>query len=64
MTEQLTDALRAHLRTSGVETARADLRSLMDRLARGADLDDDTAMAVAVEEVRAARSAPRSAATS
>lgn len=49
------DALRAYLRTSDVEVARADLRALMDRLAQRADLDDEAAMAVAVEEVRAAR---------
>ena len=55
------DALRAYLRTSDVESARADLRSLMDRLARGADLDDDAAMAVAVEEVRTVRGARRAA---
>jgi hypothetical protein len=34
----------------------------MDRLAQRADLDDETAMAVAVDEVRAARTARRSAA--
>jgi plasmid stability protein len=56
------DALRAYLRTSDVEEARADLRALMDRLAQRADLDDETAMAVAVDEVRAARTARRSAA--
>lgn len=56
------DALRAYLRTSDVEAARADLRSLMDRLAQwGTGLDDEAAMIVAVEEVgavRAARSSP------
>lgn len=41
--------------TSDVEVARADLRALMDRLAQRADLDDEAVMAVAVEEVRAAR---------
>ncbi len=55
------DALRAYLRTSDVEAARADLRALMDRLARGADLDDDAAMAIAVEEVAAVRGARRAA---
>lgn len=58
------DALRAYLRTSDVEAARADLRSLMDRLAQRADLDDDAAMAVAVEEVQAVRAARRSASIS
>lgn len=56
------DALRAYLRTSDVEAARADLRSLMDRFAqRGTGLDDEAAMTVAVEEVgavRATRSSP------
>lgn len=57
------DALRAYLRTSDVEAARADLRSLMDRLAQqGTDLDDEAAMAVAVEEVDAVRAARRSSA--
>ena len=55
------DALRAYLRTSDVESARADLRSLMDRLAGGADLDDDAAMALALEEVAAVRGARRGA---
>ncbi len=58
------DALRAYLRTSDVEAARADLRSLMDRLAQRADLDDDAAMAVAVEEVQAVRAARRAASVS
>lgn len=57
------DALRAYLRTSDVAAARADLRVLMDRLAQRADLDDEAAMAVAVEEVRATRAARRPAAT-
>jgi hypothetical protein len=57
------DALRAYLRTSDVEAARGDLRALMDRLTQRADLDDEAAMAVAVEEVRAARTARRSART-
>lgn len=57
------DALRAYLRTSDVEAARADLRSLMDRLGqRGTDLDDEAAMAVAVEEVDAVRAARGSSA--
>ncbi len=57
------DALRAYLRTSDVEAARADLRALMDRLAQRADLDDEATMAVAVEEVRATRAAQHPAAT-
>ncbi len=57
------DALRAYLRTSEVEAARADLRVLMDRLAHRANLNDEAAMAVAVQEVRATRAAQRSDAT-
>ncbi len=57
------DALRAYLRTSDVEVARADLRVLMDRLAQRADLDDEAAMAMAVEEVQATRTARRPAST-
>lgn len=57
------DALRAYLRTSDVDAARADLRSLMDRLAQRADLDDEAAMAVAVEEVNVVRAARRSSST-
>lgn len=57
------DALRAYLRTSDVDAARADLRALMDRLAHRADLDDEAAMAVAVEEVREVRAVRRSAAS-
>lgn len=51
------DALRAYLRAGEVEEASADLRALMDRLTQRTDLDDETAMGLAVEEVRAARSA-------
>jgi hypothetical protein len=58
------DALRAYLRTSDVEAARADLRALMDRVAQRANLDDQAAMAVAVDEVQAARTARPSASTS
>ncbi|CAN5483080.1 hypothetical protein BH23ACT6_BH23ACT6_25390 [soil metagenome] len=57
------DALRAYLRTSEVQEARADLRALMDRLAQRADLDDEAAMTLAVEEVRGVREAQRSAAS-
>lgn len=49
------DALRAYLRTGEVEAARADLRNLMDRLAQRADLGDEAAMTLAVDEARAAR---------
>ena len=52
------DALRAYLRTGELEAAGADLRQLMARVAQRADLDDEAAMALAVNEVRAARAAP------
>jgi hypothetical protein len=57
------EALRAYLRTNEVQEARADLRALMDRLAQRADLDDEAAMTLAVEEVRGVREARRSAAS-
>lgn len=57
------DALRAYLRTGEVEAARTDLRTLMDRLAQRTDLDDDAAVTLAVDEVRAVRTAQRSAPT-
>jgi len=57
------DALRAYLRTSDAEVARSDLRTLMDRLAQRTDLGDEAAMAVAIEEVQAARTERRSAST-
>jgi len=52
------DALRAYLRSGELEAAGADLRELMDRVAQRADLDDETAMALAADEVRAVRTAP------
>ena len=57
------DALRAYLRTSDAEVARSNLRTLMDRLAQRADLDDEAAMAVAIEEVKAARAERSSTST-
>lgn len=49
------DALRAYLHRGELEAARADLSALMDRLAEQAELSDQDAMAVAVDEVRAER---------
>lgn len=49
------DALRAYLRSGQLETAGADLKALMDRLAERSKLDDEEAMALAVDEVRAVR---------
>ncbi len=57
------DALRVYLGTDDARAAGADLRSLMDRVAQHSDLDDEAAMALAVDEVRAVRSARRSAST-
>jgi predicted transcriptional regulator len=54
------DALRAYLRAGQLEAAGADLKTLMDRLAERADLDDKEAMALAVEEVRTVRAARHS----
>ncbi len=50
------DALRAYLHNGELEAARADLVALMERLSRRADgLDDEAAMTLAVDEVRAVR---------
>lgn len=49
------DALRAYLRAGELETAGEDLRKLMNRIAERETLDDEAAMTLAVEEVRAAR---------
>ncbi len=54
--------LRAYLDAGRLEVAREELQALMDRLrlAGRGDLDDDQAMAIAVEEVRAVRASRRS----
>lgn len=53
------DALRAYLRTDDARAAGADLRALMDRVAQREVLDDEAAMALAVDEVRAVRAGRR-----
>jgi len=54
------DALRAYLRAGQMETARAELLGLMDRLeSRGDLLDDEEAMATAVKETRSVRTRRR-----
>ncbi len=58
------DALRAYLGSDDARAAGAGLRDLMDRVAQRSDLDDETAMALAVDEVRAVRAARRSVPTS
>ena len=57
------DALRAYLGAGELEAASADLRALMTRIAERAHLDDEAAVALAVEEVQAERTARRSAVT-
>lgn len=57
------DALRAYLGTGELEAASADLRALMNRIGKRANLDDEAAMALAVDEVQAVRAARRSAVT-
>jgi predicted transcriptional regulator len=54
------NAMRAYLGQRAWETARDDLRALMDRVAGRSGLDDDAAMELAVEEVRAVRTGPSS----
>ena len=49
------DALRAYLGNGTLEAARESLRGLMDRVAARSDLDDEEAIALAVDEVRAVR---------
>jgi hypothetical protein len=59
------DALRSYLASGHGERAREQLGSLLDRVARGSDLDEESAMALAIEEVHAvrrARNAKRSSA--
>ena len=53
------DPLRSYLRSAESEAAQEDLRELMERLAARADLDEDAAMALAVEEVRSVRAGRR-----
>ena len=49
------NALRAYLRGGQLESARANLRALMDRVSKRGELDDEQAMSLAVDEVRAVR---------
>lgn len=53
------DALRAYLGSDDAKAAGADLRILMDRVAQRSDLDDEAALALAVDEVRAVRAGRR-----
>lgn len=54
------EALRAYLGNGELDAARAELRTLMDRVSGRSDLDDDEAMALAVDEVHAVRTLQRS----
>lgn len=54
------EALRLYLRSTASETARDDLRALMERMAGRADLTEEEAMTLAVQETRSARTARRS----
>jgi predicted transcriptional regulator len=49
------DALRAYLQTDDLESATADLKALMQRVAARSDLNEDEAMNLAVAETRAVR---------
>lgn len=53
------DALRLYLRSAASETARDDLRTLMERMADRADLTEEEALAIAVEETRSVREGRR-----
>lgn len=53
------DALREYLGGARLESARADLMALMERVATRSDIGDDEAMTLAVEEVRAVRGTRR-----
>lgn len=57
------DALRGYLATGELEKASADLRALMVQVRKRADLDDEAALALAVDEVQAVRTTRRSTAT-
>jgi hypothetical protein len=53
--EVVEDALRAYMRSEEVEQARQELKDLLDRVAERSTLTDDEAMAIAYEELHAAR---------
>lgn len=48
-------ALRAYLQTGELDAASADLRELLERVGQRSDLDEDSAMSLAVDEVRSVR---------
>jgi hypothetical protein len=53
--EVVEDALRAYMRSEEAEQARQELKDLLDRVAERSTLTDDEAMAIAYEELHAAR---------
>ncbi len=57
------DALRSYLRSGHGEAARDELRALLERVALTSDLNEEEALAQAVDEVRVVRHErrPRSA---
>jgi plasmid stability protein len=51
----VSDALRAYLQTDNVALATRELTALMARVAERGPADDETALTLAVDEVRATR---------
>lgn len=54
------EALRMYLRSSASEAAREDLRALMERMANRAQVSEEEALNLAVQETRSVRTARRS----
>lgn len=50
-------ALRAYLQSGELEAASTELRDLMNRVGQRSNLDEETAMDLAVDEVRSVRNA-------
>lgn len=53
--EIVEDALRAYMRGEEATRSRHELRALLDRVAKDADLDDDAALELAYGELQAMR---------
>ena len=54
------DALRSYLRSGHGDAVRDELQELLERVTSASDLDEDAALAQAVDEVRAVRQERRS----
>jgi hypothetical protein len=54
------DALRSYLRGGRSDAVRDELHELLDRVAKASDLDEETALSMAAEEVHAVRRERRS----